>query len=189
MRQRIAGSVQLLITSKSQIQNSNTYRIDNSHTPPSSTDSTRMVERPANIGRIWESTLKSSKPNGLLGRLDRRHLRQLWFSKMPSSLVREICWLSTGRIPRGRTSVKTLFIASRISPGSSLSDGDSWIELQLMGCQIGVAGINLRESYTPSAQFYWPPVFQNYFWYRYRTNKVQTSMWGKVAGHSCQTHF
>ena len=66
---------------------------------------------------------------------------------MPNSLAREIRWLSAGRIPQGRISVKTLYIASRIFPGSS--DGDSWIELQLMGYQIGAAESTYESSTHP----------------------------------------
>jgi len=62
---------------------------------------------------------------------------------MPNLLMRETRWLSAGRIPQERISIKTLHIASRVLPGSS--DDDSWIEMQLMGHQIGGSGINLQE--------------------------------------------
>ena len=146
MRDIATGSV-WLITSKSQIQ-IHTYRRDKPRAILSSTDSTILVVRvwkklwPVIIGRIWDSTSKPLKSNSISGISRGRHPRHCWFSKMPDSLAREICWLNAGRIPQGRISVKTLHIA-RILLGSS--DGDSCIELQLMGYQIGVAGINLRE--------------------------------------------
>ena len=147
MREIWTGSVWLM-TSKCQIQ-IHTYRIDNSRAISSSLDSTTLVERawqkfwPVNIGRISDTSSKPPLSDSVSGTSRGRHPRQYWFSKIPGSLAREICWSSAGRIPQGRISVKTLHIASQILPGSS--DDDSWIVLQLIGCQIGAAGINLRE--------------------------------------------
>jgi len=103
-----------------------------SPTIPSKMDSTILVQRAWQ--KIWlvhmgrnSGTCFSSR---LLGRSFWQHRRQIWFWKMPNSLAREMCWLSTGRILQGRVAVRTFCITSRRGPGSS--EDDSWIKLWSM---------------------------------------------------------
>ena len=173
------------------MSNTNTYLWYMFPTSPSKMDSTNLVQRagkkiwPVHIGRIWRILLY----NSLWGKSSccQWYRRQIWFSKMPNSLAREMCWSSAGRIPQGTIAVRIFCIAARSRLDSS--EDDSWMKLWSMDCQIRLARIDLRELYTPTVWFHWSTLFLPHLGYTYQASEFWTSIGGKAANHHYQTPF
>ena len=125
------------------------------------------------------------RPIKICGMEHFKHTEPCLSSRIPVFLNQKLPTRSAGMIPRGIISIRTLCMASRMSP--HWSDDDSWCKIRLISGR-SLAHVRLPGSCTPSWQLHKSRLHSNVCCTKCPAKEFWTETWGKPVGYHCQTH-
>ena len=115
-----------------------------------------------------------------------KHTEPSLLSTMPVFLNQKLPTRSAGMIPRGIISIRTLCMASQISPLGS-DDESFWCKMWLINGH-GLAHVHLLGSRTPTWQLQESILYLNNRWRKCPAKEFWTETWGNPVGYHGQTH-